>query len=101
MRNNQNEEQKPLLVQIPETQEYIDVRPLITFLSDEGSIKQAAEAQVYAISDTIRTLNTRFIFKSVCVDEAHIQQRVFDRLYGLKDLFSSFSIITGKKGGQS
>lgn len=90
MQNTNNNE--PIMVQIPETQEWIDVRPLVNFLKENEGPKQVEQN----ILNTIRTINTRFIFNSEWIEDDNIQKNLFERLYELKDLFGNFMDIKNR-----
>lgn len=100
MRQIQNEQKQPILVEIPETGQFIDIRPLINYFENfkDDSLEKSNQSAIEEIEGTIRRLNTQFIFASEYL--AKYQQQVFSNLYELKDLFSSLTFIN-KSGGQS
>lgn len=92
---NENENENPLFVKIPETGEQINVRPLINFIradafftTQEGAINQAK-----IIADVIEIINTRFIFDSEDIEDNTIQKGLFESLYALKKLFNNFTVV--------
>jgi len=92
MRNPDNNE--PLLVQIPETGQYLNVRPLIDYFLTDGldTFQSSIDAKMQSISNLIRSLNTQFTFDAD-VHSPLEQKIVFEKLYNLRDLFASFTVI--------
>lgn len=93
MKNTQNE---PLLVQIPETGEYINVRPLITLLN-KNSVTGIADGLQEITSDIdlrIRYLNINFVpvDKGMGLDFKDITD-LYASLYNIKDMLSAISIL--------
>lgn len=85
----------PLSVQIPETGEYIDMRPLINLIGYEAmpTTAESIKAIVDSIENIIRTLNVNCIFDASDSPDYAQQQIVFHRLYKLKDLFEGLTVI--------
>ena len=93
MQNNNNN--KPLLVQIPETGQWLNVRPLINFLLDEKmeTLQEAPAAITDEIDSRIKSLNIHFTFDVEDIADPRIPQGIFQTIYDLRDLFNSFTVI--------
>ena len=91
MKENSN---KPLLVKIPETGQYLDVRPLINYFESEkmGNLENSVKAVVSDLEKIIETLNCHFVFDAESGSPA-LQQQVFCSLYGFKELFGKFTVV--------
>ena len=89
---------EPLLVQIPETKEWIDIRSFINFISRQGDeeIESGIEVSKLCIEEDIRFIATRLTFQEISVinEEDHQQLTgIFSDMFHLKDMFSNLSII--------
>ncbi len=101
-----NEEQNPLMIPIPKSQQHIDVRTLIRFLqqASETSLKDAAGAIASEIDSRIKCLNLYYTFdvEETIGSRDMIPQNLMATLYELRGLFNSFTFIDMPgKGGKS
>ena len=103
MKNNQNE---PLLVQIPETGQFIDIRPFIYFITHEDSepsIELGLAQTIDFIETHIKLLTTcvRIIDDGIGIErETDEMVDLFVTLHTLKDLAKNTVILNTSERGE-
>ena len=95
MKNNSTE---PLLVQIPDSEHFIDVQPFINFIfADFDEPQHALKDCENDIDKRIRFIATDLTFLTDYQSDSIQLSSLFENLYRLKDLFSATSILTKKR----
>lgn len=84
---------EPLLVQIPETGQFINVRPFLNFiLSDFNDPVLGLKSAAEDIEKRIRFIACDLSFSQNMQETSNIYQ-LFNNLYELKDLFTQTNIL--------
>jgi len=91
------ETKEPIMVQIPESGQFIDIRPLVNLLDDRCSntFETANNEIIDEIEQRIMQLNLYYVFdiEDVFEKKELIPQQLFSTLYDLRDMFKSFTFI--------
>ncbi len=93
MRKQQNE---PLLVLIPETGEYLNIRPFITFLNNNkiGDLADNIKENMHDIDSRIKFISINFIpvDSGMNVDFRNVTD-LYATFYSIRDMLSGISVL--------